>query len=257
MRKIAIVCCASILLWSAVSLGLVGCTRARRETPTPVAPAAVASTAAPTGTQVFTPQAPPTPLSGTPGPTVVGVAEISPTVPSGQNATPGPASTPFVGQFDYTVQWYDTLFSLARRFNTTVDAIVALNGLTDPNSIRVGQVLKINGTTSGSSAPSSEYVVQPGDTLYSIARRFGTSVDAIRLANGIVNPWYISVGQKLTIPQATVPASSASGTSYVVEPGDTLYSIAARFQKNAWDIIVANNLTDPHWISVGQVLVIP
>jgi len=42
-----------------------------------------------------------------------------------------------------------------------------------------------------------------------------------------------------------------------VQPGDTLYSIAARLNKNAWDIVVANNLADPHWISVGQVLVIP
>jgi LysM repeat protein len=101
-----------------------------------------------------------------------------------------------------------------------------------------------------------EYIVQPGDTLFSIARRYNTTVEAIQRANGIVNPWYIRVGQKLVIPQGgTSPLPG--GNTYVVQPGDTLYSIAARFGKNVWDIIVANNLTDPYWILVGQVLTIP
>jgi len=112
-----------------------------------------------------------------------------------------PTSTPALGQFEYTVQWGDTLFSLARRFNTTVEAIVALNGLQDAALIRVGQVLKISSTSAPAPGPSVEYIVQPGDTLFSIAWRYNTTVEAIQRANGIVNPWYIRVGQKLVIPQ--------------------------------------------------------
>jgi LysM repeat protein len=137
-----------------------------------------------------------------------------------------------------------------------VEAIVALNGLADASNIRVGQVLKIPGTSAPAPGTGQEYVVQRGDTLYSIAQRYGTTVDAIQRANGIVNPWYISVGQKLVIPQGSTPPP-AGGTTYTVQPGDTLYSIAAKFGKNVWDIVVANNLSEPYWILVGQVLTIP
>jgi LysM repeat protein len=183
------------------------------------------------------------------------VAEISPTAVA--IATPTLAGTPVLGEFEYTVQWYDTLYSLARRFNTTVEAIVALNGLQDANTIKVGQVLKIRGALPSPSVAPAEYIVQPGDTLYSIARRYNTTVEAICRANGIVNPWYIRVGQKLSIPSTAVTSSAAGTTTYTVQPGDTLYGIAARFGKSVWDIIVANNLTDPHLIWVGQVLIIP
>jgi LysM repeat protein len=159
-------------------------------------------------------------------------------------------------QFEYTVEWHDTLYSIAQRFNTTVEAIMALNGIEDPQYLKVGQVLKIAGTSQPSPGTQTEYVVQPGDTLFSIAQRYGTTVDALSRANGLVNPWFVQVGQKLVIPQGSSSAPSGT-TTYVVQPGDTLYSIAARFGKNVWDIIAANNLPDPQWISVGQTLVIP
>ena len=168
-------------------------------------------------------------------------------------------TTPVPGEFEYTVQWGDTLYTLAQRFSTTVEAIVALNGLQNASYIRVGQVLRISGTASTTTPPATggEYTVQPGDTLYSIARRYNTTVEAIQSANGIVNPWYIRVGQKLIIPQGSTTPPATGGTTYVVQPDDTLYSIAAHFGKNVWDIVVANNLADPSLIYVGQVLTIP
>lgn len=254
MRKIVLTCCASVLLVSLVSVGLAGCTRAKPEAVTPTV--AVTSTRTITPTQVLTVQAPPTALPLTAGPTIISVAQASPTGIAGTPTAPAPTLTPIPGQFEYTVQWHDTLYSIARRFNTTVEALVALNGLPDANDINVGQVLKVPGTSPPTLAPSREYIVQPGDTLYSIARKYNTTVEAISQANGIVNPWYIHVGQKLIIPQGG-SSSLPGGNTYVVQPGDTLYSIAARFGKSVWDIIVANNLSDPHWISVGQVLIIP
>ena len=261
MKRIAIVCCVGVLL---VSLGLAGCTRAKPEAATPTvvsgagSPVPATPTLIPTreGTPVITIQPPPTEIPLTPGPTTVSVAQATPTIVAA--ATPVLAtSTPTLGQFEYTVQWGDTLFSLARRFNTTVEAIVALNGLQDPTLIRVGQVLKISGTPAPAPGPSAEHIVQLGDTLFSIARRYNTTVDAIQRANGIVNPWYIRVGQKLVIPQGGSAPSSTGGNTYIVQPGDTLYSIAAQLAKNVWDLIVANNLSDPYWIYVGQVLIVP
>jgi LysM repeat protein len=261
MKKTVIVCCLSVLLGA---VGLAGCTRSKPEialpTSVPGTPtlAVAAETGeptipAPTATSFYTAEPQPTSILLTGAPTVISVTGASPTPP----ATSIPIiPTPAPGQFEYTVQWGDTLFSIARRFGTTVDALVALNKLPNASQIRVGQVLRIAGVPVPTPGTGQEYVVQAGDTLYSIARRFNTTVAAIQSANGIVNPWYISVGQRLVIPQGSTPPSS-SGQTYTVQPGDTLYSIAARFSKNVWDIVTANNLADPYWILVGQVLVIP
>jgi len=263
MKNRALTCFLTALLLTAA---VAGCTRGKPEAPAPtLVPGATATTvatstplgaaAAPTvtATTVYTPEARPTTIPLTAAPTVISVAEASPTpLPP----VVLPTATRPAGQSEYTVQWGDTLFSLARRFNTTVEAIVALNGLVDASNIRVGQVLRIPGSSASPPSSGQEYVVQHGDTLYSIASRFGTTVDAIQRANAIVNPTYISVGQRLIIPQGSTPPP-AGGTTYTVQPGDTLYSIAAKFGKNVWDIVVANNLSEPYWILVGQVLTIP
>jgi LysM repeat protein len=101
----------------------------------------------------------------------------------------------------HTVVRGDTLYSLARRFGTTVDAIMRANWLTSPN-IYVGQRLII----SSSPVPpvgSTTYTVVSGDTLYSVARRHGTTVDAIKAVNNISGN-FIYIGQHLRIPQSAI-----------------------------------------------------
>ncbi|MEW9501765.1 N-acetylmuramoyl-L-alanine amidase family protein [Jeotgalibacillus marinus] len=105
----------------------------------------------------------------------------------------------------YTVQRGDTLSSIARRFNTTVDALVSLNELSEPNLIYVGQTLKVSYT----------YTVQRGDTLSSIARRFNTTVDALVSLNGLSDPNLIYIGQTLKI-SGSVPTPPKE---YVQLPG--------------------------------------
>ncbi len=117
------------------------------------------------------------------------------------------------------------------------------------------------------------YTVQYGDTLSKIARRFNTSVQAISQANNIVNPNYIYVGQQLTIPDGNTnppptsqppaptppatPPPSGNPTTYVVQSGDTLSRIAARFGISLNALAQANGITNPNYIYVGQVLIIP
>lgn len=112
---------------------------------------------------------------------------------------------------------------------------------------------------------AAAYVVQPGDTLWGISRRFGTTVDAIVQANNIPNPNLIYVGQVLEVPGAPPPQPPptqppqpppTSGT-YVVQPGDTLTKIAQRFGTTVQALVQANNIANPNLIYVGQVLVIP
>ncbi len=114
---------------------------------------------------------------------------------------------------------------------------------------------------------SSTYVVQPGDNLFRISLRFGVTVAAIQEANGIANPNLIFVGQVLQIPGGTGPVATAApgaptaapapgGTvgTYIVQPGDTLGRIAARFGTTVAAIAQANNIVNVNLIYVGQVL---
>ena len=109
----------------------------------------------------------------------------------------GTCGGPVVGG-TYIVQRGDTLFSIARRYGTTVSALAAANGIWNPSLIYVGQRLWVGGG-GWTPAPSTVYIVRPGDTLYSIARRFGTTVSALAAANGIWNPSLIYVGQRIRI----------------------------------------------------------
>lgn len=108
--------------------------------------------------------------------------------------------------FTYVVQRGDTLFSLARRFGTTVNDIALQNHIVNPSLIFVGQKLTIcpKGTAPPPPKPPAActfHTVQAGDTLFSIALRYGSNVQAIARANNITNPNVIFVGQTLCIPK--------------------------------------------------------
>jgi LysM repeat protein len=119
----------------------------------------------------------------------------------------------------------------------------------------------------GTAVYASTYRVKSGDTLYSIARNFNVSVQEIVQTNSIVNPNLIYVDQELQIPDGNTnppPAPPPGGTppppaagTYTVQPGDTLSKIAQRFGTTYTAIAQANNIANPNYIYVGQVLVIP
>ena len=94
----------------------------------------------------------------------------------------------------YTVQKGDSLYTIAKKFGTTMDELVNLNGLTD-TTLQIGQRLMVP-----ASIQPMVYVVKPGDSLYTIARRFDVTVDAIVKLNSIKNPTLIRPGQELMIP---------------------------------------------------------
>lgn len=166
-----------------------------------------------------------------------------------------------LGPTIYVVAWGDTVSSIARRYGTTVSGIVQANQLSDPDFIYVGQRLSIPTTTSPVSTNSGVYVVQWGDTLSAIAQRYATTTNQLVQMNGLTNPNFICVGQRLAVPQnsgaSSSPNSNASRVVYRVQPGDTLIGIAARFGVRMWDIVVANNIANASLIYVGQSLVIP
>ena len=105
-----------------------------------------------------------------------------------------PAQTPAVGT--YTVQSGDTLSGIASKFGTSYQALASLNGLSNPNLIYVGEVLRINGAANTGSV---YYTVRSGDNLSAIASRYGTSYQSIAALNSLSNPNLIFAGQTLKI----------------------------------------------------------
>jgi len=206
------------------------------------------------------------PVTSTPLSTPVPVLTPLPVTTPPPVATPLPAGpTPSTGQyapsgFAYVVRWGDTLSSISYQFGVTVQAIKSANGLSS-DVIVVGQQLIIPGAAGPSPGPgggTTVHIVQPGENLFRIALRYNTTVQAIAQASGISNPWFIYVGQQLTIPVGGGGGGIAppSGT-HVVQPGETLYLIAARFNTTVQALMVSNNLSNPNLIYVGQVLKIP
>ena len=103
-------------------------------------------------------------------------------------------------------------------------------------------------------AASADYVVESGDTLGTIARSHGVSVQEIAEANGIDNPDLIQVGQVLVVPG---PQGGGGGALYVVAPGDTLAHIASQFGTTVSALVETNGLADPDLLRIGQELTVP
>lgn len=101
-----------------------------------------------------------------------------------------------LGTITYTVIPGDTLYRIARNYNTTVVNILKFNYIPNPNLIFPGQNIVIP-----LSPPEAIiYVVQPGDTLYRIARRYGTTVNNLVVFNYLTPPFIIYPGQQLVVP---------------------------------------------------------
>jgi len=150
----------------------------------------------------------------------------------------------------YTVKNGDTLYSIARKYNLTVDELKKLNNLTN-NTLSIGQKLFVS-----KELPQTEvtYTVVKGDTLYSIANKFKVSVDNLKVLNNLISNT-LSIGQVLKIPNSTI-SQDLSKLTYTVKSGDTLYNIAKTYNTNVDTIKSLNNLTN-NILSIGQTLILP
>ncbi|MBI5960605.1 MAG: LysM peptidoglycan-binding domain-containing protein [Chloroflexi bacterium] len=240
-----------------------------------------------------TPVASPTPdileptQEGTITPVPTSVATVA--VPTPTPKPPLPDD--FTGSVVYQVVAGDTLWGISLRFDSTVDAIVKVNGLENAGYLSIGQTLvvpvrdgqnplptftPVPTQAGGGSIPvSGTYTVQSGDTMFALARRFNTTVATLAQLNNILNPNLIMPGQTLRVPGAgqppvtptpvapsatkiptAVPPVTRPGT-HVVQPGENLFRISLRYNLT-WDVLArANGIFNPNFIFPGQVLVVP
>ncbi len=221
-----------------------------------------------------------------------GVELLIPDSGGGESLMLGATPTPVpVSASTYTVQPRDTIFTIAAALGVDPAALIAANfgPDDDPNLLFAGQVLVIPGAApqegigGGGLGADQTYVVQPRDSLSSIAVAFDVAVESIAYANGLERPYVLMPGQVLVIPgdappfgvvppapgqpgyrgPAVSPAEGQGGgglpvgDTYVVQPRDTLDTLAQVFDIAVESLIYANELEAPYVIMPGQVLVIP
>ena len=163
--------------------------------------------------------------------------------------------------FMYTVKKGDSLWNIAKVYGTSVEEIKRINYLTN-NNLYIGQVLRIPEVYTKEeemNLPSYiNYTVKKGDTLYSIAKNYKVSVDTIIEDNALKNNT-LSIGQNLKIRTTSSVVEECFGEdytpnkTYTVVKGDSLYSIAKKFNTTVDSIKNKNNLKS-NTLSIGQVL---
>lgn len=162
-------------------------------------------------------------------------------------------SEPTDNYITYVVKNGDTLYSIARNYNTTVNELITYNNL-NSTALSIGQLLRIPTmqTIIEEELPTSEYItytVKSGDNLYSIARNYNTTVSELMNYNNLKTN-LLSIGQLLRIP-----INSQNNNTYTVKSGDNLYSIAKKYNTTVDEIKRKNNLTS-NLLSIGQQLII-
>jgi LysM repeat protein len=212
-----------------------------------------------------------TPVPTTVPPPTVFVPTPTPGLPPGFNTT-----------IVYTVQAGDSVYTIAQRYGSTVDAIATANGLSNAGLIFVGQTLVVPirstvtqpptftpaptnpGTgTGGPTVPGGgSYTVVAGDTLYAISLRFNSTVATLAALNNIVNPNLIYPGQVLrvaggTTPTPPTPVPSGQPLTHVVQVGENLFRIGLRYNVRLDVLARANGIWNPNLIFPGQVIMIP
>ena len=148
---------------------------------------------------------------------------------------------------EYVVKKGDTLYSIARKYNTSVDNLKSINNITT-DSLAIGQIIKLPST---SSTASDTYIVKKGDSLYSIARTYNTSVDKLKEINNLTSN-ALAIGQVLKLPSS----NASEKVVYTVKKGDSLYSIAREYGTTVDAIKKLNNITS-NTLSIGQKLLLP
>ena len=157
---------------------------------------------------------------------------------------------------NYTVEKGDTLYGIAKRFNTSVQSIKELNNLKS-DVITVGEILRVRSNSKTNPLECIVYTVKKGDTLYNIAKKYNTSIDELKRYNNLQSN-LLNVGDRIVIPcniENNYKDINNNYVTYTVVKGDSLYSIANSFKTTVDSIKELNDLQSNN-IKVGDKLIV-
>ncbi len=161
----------------------------------------------------------------------------------------------------YVIREGDTLFTIANKFDTTPENILRLNPTLEEDNLIVGQrICVISATNQPVRCPlgTLPYNINNGDTLLSVALRFGTSVESLLATNPDIDPYNLEVGQRICISQKFIePPACPTRNFYVIRRGDTIGAIASSFGVSSQEILRINPDLDPRRLTIGQIICIP
>jgi len=159
----------------------------------------------------------------------------------------------------HTIDAGDTLYKLANYYNTSVRAIQQANPGIDPQNLAIGRQICIPVPPVPGPCPGGTiYTIKAGDTLYSLAQAYNTTVDAIIAANPGLDPRSLQVARRICIPGPSATGTCPpGGTTHTIMSGDTLYSLARRYNTTVSAIQKANPGLDPRSLQVGRKICIP
>ena len=154
----------------------------------------------------------------------------------------------------YTIQKGDSLYRIALKYGTTVDKIKKLNNLTD-DSLKIGQILQIpEKEGEKENITSNTYIIQKGDSLYQIAKKYDTTVDELKKINNLTSNT-LSIGQKIILPTKS-EQEPTEYDNYIVQKGDSLYQIGLKYNITTNELKKINNLSS-NLLNIGQKLKVP
>ena len=150
----------------------------------------------------------------------------------------------------HLVEANESLFSIARRYNTAVSVLMSLNGILDEKDLRQGETIlvpKVDETR------YEVYEITAADSLYSVARRFATTEDALISLNGLAGPRDFRVGQTIIVPRI----DETKYQVYVVEAGDNLFNISRQFNTTVAQLRALNGIGGQRDLTVGRSIIVP
>ena len=154
----------------------------------------------------------------------------------------------------YTVEKGDTLYGIAKRFNTSVQSLKELNNISG-NNIKVGDILKVNSNNDTNPLECIVYTVKKGDSLYSISKKYNTTVEEIKRYNNLKTD-LLNIGDRIVIPcNVENNYKDNNYVTYIVVKGDSLYSIANKFGTTVERIKELNDLNN-NLINIGDKLIV-
>ncbi len=190
---------------------------------------------------------------------------------------------PSSSSIKYTIKNGDSLWKISKKFNVSLSALLSVNHLSENAVIRPGDTLTIpqdseegvGGSWDENTNPKknhSVYIVERGDTLWSIARKYNVKVSTLASYNGISQESVLPIGKKILVPARsytpskkvtkstpvkTISKSPAKAISYTVKRGDTLWSIARKYNVKVSTLASYNGISNLNRLKIGQRLRIP